>query len=142
MTEVLLGAYVFFLAIIVGFEVIGRVPAMLHTPLMSGTNAIHGTAYAFGRTDSWDARDYFNPAPNPVSPLQFEQFGATVGGPIKKDKLFYFLNYEDQRYSVGNPVTHSNLPITRSRSAARSDWRACAAAAFARTTRRLPPGSN
>lgn len=42
MTEVLLGAYVFFLAIIVGFEVIGRVPAMLHTPLMSGTNAIHG----------------------------------------------------------------------------------------------------
>jgi NAD(P) transhydrogenase subunit alpha len=42
MTELLLGAYVFFLAIIVGFEVIGRVPAMLHTPLMSGTNAIHG----------------------------------------------------------------------------------------------------
>jgi len=42
MTETLLGAYVFILAIIVGFEVIGRVPAMLHTPLMSGTNAIHG----------------------------------------------------------------------------------------------------
>src|SRR5947209_15361098 len=42
MTEILLGAYVFILAIIVGFEVIGRVPAMLHTPLMSGTNAIHG----------------------------------------------------------------------------------------------------
>ena len=42
MTEILLGAYVFILAIIVGFEVIGRVPSMLHTPLMSGTNAIHG----------------------------------------------------------------------------------------------------
>ena len=42
MTETLLGAFVFILAIIVGFEVIGRVPAMLHTPLMSGTNAIHG----------------------------------------------------------------------------------------------------
>lgn len=43
MTEaLLLGAYVFILAIIVGFEVIGRVPSMLHTPLMSGTNAIHG----------------------------------------------------------------------------------------------------
>jgi NAD(P) transhydrogenase subunit alpha len=38
----LLGAYVFVMAIIVGFEVISRVPAMLHTPLMSGTNAIHG----------------------------------------------------------------------------------------------------
>lgn len=42
MTEILLGAYVFILAIVVGFEVIGRVPSMLHTPLMSGTNAIHG----------------------------------------------------------------------------------------------------
>jgi len=42
MNETLLGAYIFILAIIVGFEVIGRVPAMLHTPLMSGTNAIHG----------------------------------------------------------------------------------------------------
>jgi NAD(P) transhydrogenase subunit alpha len=43
MTEaLLLGAYVFALAIIVGFEVIARVPSMLHTPLMSGTNAIHG----------------------------------------------------------------------------------------------------
>lgn len=40
--EVVLGAYVFFLAIIVGFEVIARVPAVLHTPLMSATNAIHG----------------------------------------------------------------------------------------------------
>ena len=42
MNEALLGAYVFILAIIVGFEVISRVPSMLHTPLMSGTNAIHG----------------------------------------------------------------------------------------------------
>lgn len=42
MTEVLLGAYVFILAIFLGFELIGRVPSMLHTPLMSGTNAIHG----------------------------------------------------------------------------------------------------
>ncbi len=40
--EVLLAAYVFLLAIFVGFEVIARVPSILHTPLMSGTNAIHG----------------------------------------------------------------------------------------------------
>ncbi len=40
--EILLGAYVFLLAIFLGFELIGRVPATLHTPLMSGTNAIHG----------------------------------------------------------------------------------------------------
>jgi NAD(P) transhydrogenase subunit alpha len=41
-SEILLGAYVFLLAILVGFEVIARVPSILHTPLMSGTNAIHG----------------------------------------------------------------------------------------------------
>jgi NAD(P) transhydrogenase subunit alpha len=42
MSTEILGAYIFMLAIILGFEVIGRVPSMLHTPLMSGTNAIHG----------------------------------------------------------------------------------------------------
>jgi len=47
-TEILLGAYVFILAIVVGFEVIGRVPSMLHTPLMSGTNAIHGVVLVGG----------------------------------------------------------------------------------------------
>ena len=41
-SEILLGAYVFLLAILVGYEVIARVPSILHTPLMSGTNAIHG----------------------------------------------------------------------------------------------------
>jgi NAD(P) transhydrogenase subunit alpha len=48
MNEILLGAYVFILAIVVGFEVIGRVPSMLHTPLMSGTNAIHGVVLVGG----------------------------------------------------------------------------------------------
>ena len=41
--ELVLGVYVFIMAIFVGFEVISRVPSVLHTPLMSGTNAIHGT---------------------------------------------------------------------------------------------------
>src|SRR6202049_1936524 len=75
-------------------------------------NSMHGSAYAFGRSDAFDSRDYFNPAPAPITPLQFEQFGASLGGPIKQDKLFYFLNYEDQRYSGGNPVTHNGVPIT------------------------------
>ena len=70
--------------------------------LKSGTNDIHGTAYAFGRSDSFDARNYFNPSPQPKVPLDFKQFGATGGGAIIKDKLFYFVGYEGQRYSVGN----------------------------------------
>jgi NAD(P) transhydrogenase subunit alpha len=56
--SVILGAYVFVLAILVGFEVIARVPSMLHTPLMSGTNAIHGVVLVGAilvalEADSW-----------------------------------------------------------------------------------------
>ena len=85
--------------------------AVVNVGIKSGTNSIHGSAYAYGRSDSFDARDYFSQPPAPKPPLSLQQFGATVGGPIKKDKLFYFLSYEDQRYSVGNPAVH-NLPIT------------------------------
>ena len=57
-SEILLGAYVFLLAILVGFEVIARGPSILHTPLMSGTNAIHGivllgAVVVAGAADSW-----------------------------------------------------------------------------------------
>ena len=55
---VLLGIYIFLLAIFLGVELIGRVPATLHTPLMSGTNAIHGIVLigamiVLGRADTW-----------------------------------------------------------------------------------------
>ena len=74
--------------------------AIVNVGLKSGTNTIHGTAYAFGRTDAWDAKNYFNTTgPNP--PLNFEQWGGTAGGPIRKDKLFYFAGFEEQRYVVG-----------------------------------------
>jgi hypothetical protein len=69
--------------------------------LKSGTNNIHGTAYAFGRDGSWDAANFFQPPAEPNPPLSFEQFGATVGGPIKKDKLFWFLAFESQRLDAG-----------------------------------------
>jgi proton-translocating NAD(P)+ transhydrogenase subunit alpha len=56
--DVLLGIYIFMLAIFLGIELIGRVPATLHTPLMSGTNAIHGIVVigamiVLGRADTW-----------------------------------------------------------------------------------------
>ena len=81
--------------------------------LKSGTNELHGTAYAFGRSDALDARNYFNPPPNPTVPLDFKQFGATAGGRIRRDKLFYFLGYEAQRYTVGNSYVTS-IPTTAS----------------------------
>ena len=92
--------------------------SIVNVGIKSGTNGIHGTAYAYGRTDGWDAKNFFTPSPtdptckvNPAAcnpPLGLEQFGGTVGGPIRKDRLFYFLNYEDQRYSVGSPFVTSS----------------------------------
>jgi hypothetical protein len=102
--------------------------ATVNVGIKSGTNTIHGSAYAYGRGDAFDARNYFNPdisgkpvcATDPFqcikTPVELEQYGASVGGPIKKDKLFYFGNFEAQRYSVGNPVEH-NVPITNTSAA-------------------------
>ncbi len=80
----------------------GKPGAVVTVGIRSGTNNIHGTAYAFGRDSAWDARNYFNTAPDPKQAVALEQYGATVGGPIKKDKLFFFLGYEAESYSVGN----------------------------------------
>jgi len=88
--------------------------AIVNIGIKSGTNNVHGTGYAYGRDTAFDARNYFNPAyltPSTQQPVALEQFGGTFGGPIKKDKLFYFVNYEGQRYSIGNPDLHS-VPST------------------------------
>ncbi len=70
--------------------------------LKSGTNSFHGTAYAFGRDGSWDALNFFQPPPPVATPsLSFEQYGATAGGPIKKDKVFWFVGYEAQLLDLG-----------------------------------------
>lgn len=76
--------------------------AIVNVAIKSGTNSFHGSAYAFGRDTPFDARNFFNPAPLPKTARNLEQFGGTIGGPIIKDKLFFFAGYEGQRYSVGN----------------------------------------
>jgi hypothetical protein len=86
---------------------------VMNLGIKSGTNNIHGSAYYFDRNAAFDARNYFNPSPGPMSALIMHQFGASIGGPIKKDKWFYFFNYEGIRDKVGNPgVTDS--PVTSS----------------------------
>src|SRR6266571_2070431 len=87
--------------------------SIVNVGVKSGTNAIHGTAFAFGRDTALDARNYFDQPPATKAPVALEQFGGTVGGPLKKDKLFYFADYEGQRYAIGNPVQH-NFPVTAS----------------------------
>src|SRR6202795_536047 len=76
--------------------------AIINVGLKSGTNALHGSAFAFGRDGAMDARNYFNASPAPKTPRTLEQFGGSFGGAIIKDKAFFFGAYEGQRYDVGN----------------------------------------
>ncbi|HYL61336.1 MAG TPA: TonB-dependent receptor [Candidatus Methylomirabilis sp.] len=62
----------------------------------SGTNDLHGSVYDYLQNDATDARSLLQPAPQ-ANTLRQNQFGATLGGPIKKDKTFFFANYEGQR---------------------------------------------
>ena len=76
--------------------------AVINVGLKSGSNRIHGSAFAFGRDGVLDARNYFNAAPAAKTSRTLEQFGGSFGGAIVKDKLFFFGAYEGQRYDVGN----------------------------------------
>src|SRR5258708_17817796 len=85
--------------------------AITSVGLKSGTNQIHGSGYAFGRSDSFDARNYFNQVGTPKTPVELEQYGATAGGRIIPDKLFWFGGFEFRNYTVGNSVP-VNAPTT------------------------------
>ncbi len=72
----------------------------------SGTNQYHGSLFEYLRNEDFNANDYFNNAEGIARPvLKRNQFGGTVGGPIKKDKLFYYFGYQGQRQSsvIVNP---------------------------------------
>jgi len=119
--------------------------AVIEAITKSGSNQIHGTAYEFGRYNAMGARDFFNPAdgPNggPQNSYVRNDFGASAGGPIKKDKTFWFGNYEGQRYVTsltntsivptaafktgkftitqdqnGNPITPVNVDVSQANS--------------------------
>src|SRR5258705_6832159 len=87
--------------------------AVTSVGLKSGTNDIHGTAYGFARSDSFDARNYFEPAGTGTTPVKLARLGVTGGGHIIKDKLFYFGAFEAQRYTVGNALP-GHVPTTAS----------------------------
>jgi hypothetical protein len=77
--------------------------AIVNVGIRSGTNSYHGSGYAFGRSDAWAARNFFNPS-GAKQPTELEQFGGVVGGPIMKDRLFFFGGYEGLRSFVGNAL--------------------------------------
>jgi len=87
---------------------------VLNLKVKSGTNQFHGTAWEFVRNEILDARDYFNGAPQAKAPFRRNQFGATIGGPIVKNKLFFFQAMEWQRRREYASVV-STLPTVKMR---------------------------
>ena len=73
----------------------------------SGTNTIHGSLFEFWRNDVFDARNFFLPK---ASRLNRNQFGGSVGGPVIRNRLFFFFNYEGNRERRGVEVTRS-VPV-------------------------------
>ena len=72
--------------------------AIVNVATRSGSNAMHGEAFDFYRDDKYDSRNYFNPPSAPQSVFNRKQFGVNLGGPIAKNRTFYFLSYEGLRH--------------------------------------------
>ncbi len=89
--------------------------AVVNIVTKSGTNTFHGTAAEYFRNSALDARNYFNPVKNadgtsnPKAPFHNNQYGGSLGGPIAKDKTFFYLDYEGQQEPVG-VVTLASVP--------------------------------
>ncbi|MGD0222334.1 MAG: carboxypeptidase-like regulatory domain-containing protein [Terriglobia bacterium] len=98
-----------------GAEYGGRPGAQINIVTASGSNQLHGNAYEFLRNSALDARNFFDQAQIPN--FERNEFGGSVGGPVKKDKTFFFANYEGYRQALGlSDVTL--VPDATSRAAA------------------------
>jgi hypothetical protein len=72
--------------------------AIVNVATRSGSNQLHGEGFDFYRDQKYDSRNYFNPPPAPQSVFNRKQFGVNLGGPIVKNKMFYFGSYEGLRH--------------------------------------------
>ena len=92
----------------------GRGSAIVLMSSRTGTNALHGTAFEFIRLDTpgfqSDAKNYFAAPGTPLASVHQNQFGGSLGGPIFKNHLFYFLDYQGTRESI--PTTQSHQEPT------------------------------
>jgi hypothetical protein len=88
--------------------------AIVNLATRSGTNSYHGEAFEFFRNNALDARNFFNTSPNAQAPFKRNEFGADFGGPIVKNKVFFFLAYEGLRQRQNLTVT-STVPSLNDR---------------------------
>ncbi len=71
--------------------------AQVNVVSRSGTNDLHASVYEYVRNDNFDARNFFDPAEQPIPPFRRNQFGVSLGGPIVRRKMFFFGGYEGTR---------------------------------------------
>ena len=83
----------------------GNAGINLNIQIKSGSNQFHGDLFEFLRNSALDARNYFTPSPLPQNILKQNQYGGTLGGPIQRDKTFFFLSYEGIRSIQDSPGT-------------------------------------
>lgn len=75
--------------------------AVVNIVTKSGTNEVHGSLFEFLRNNALDARNFFNPKPDPQTAFRNNQFGGSLGGPIVRNRTFFYFAYEGQRERVG-----------------------------------------
>ncbi len=99
--------------------------AVVNVVTKSGTNQIHGDAYEFARNDLFDAKDYFDSV-GPKNSLKQNQYGGTFGGPVLRNRLFYFGDYQGTRQTTG-AKTNAAVPSDAMR---KGDFSGAAAIGF------------
>jgi hypothetical protein len=89
----------------------GRAVAQINASTKSGTNAFHGTVFEFVRNAKMDAKNFFDPKDKPIAPFSRNQYGATIGGPVVSNKLFFMFNWEGLRENKAL-TSNASLPLT------------------------------
>ncbi len=89
--------------------------AVLNATTKSGTNAIHGDLWEYNRNTIFDAKNWNQNPSSPAPAFHLNQFGATLGGPIIKDHLFFFGDVQDSRYALGANASIYTVPTARMR---------------------------
>ena len=84
-----------------GAEVGRNSGAVVNLIIKSGTNQLHGTAYYYNRNEALSANSPFAAAGAPKLKLRNQHYGASFGGPIRRDKTFYFVTFEKQKFIIG-----------------------------------------
>ena len=92
----------------------GKASANVNAVTKAGTNKVHGSLLEFVRNDIFDTRNYFDPPDKPKPPLRLNQFGGSIGGPIARNRVFFFSNYEGSLERRGLTRTFS-LPSSNVR---------------------------